>query len=183
MHYLAKLIPFILFYLFFAFPDDFLMKSISPLGRFIAVVLILFYSCVRPVLGILMCMVIIGYYNLPFVVNTCRFYDKEMFQYQEAFSSKEEEFRQEYCVNGSLTKKQKQVRKENTEHIFENVTFTDGICNVCDPKCGFKVQEILKNEQEIVYPKGNDDWVMSVWRTWFSYDIPMPYDENHYSNL
>lgn len=172
MYSLAKLIPFILFYLFFAFPDDFLMTSISPLGRFVAIVLILFYSCVHPILGIIMCSVIIGYYHMDSVANTCAFYDKAVLN--EAFSSKEQAFQEEHCVHGSLTWKQQEVRKENTEHIFEDLTFTDGICNVCDPNCGFKIQEILKNEQEIVYPKGEDEWVMSVWRTWFSYDTPSP---------
>lgn len=175
MHCLAKLIPFILFYLFFAFPDEFLMTSISPLGRFIAIALILFYSCVEPILGIIMCSVIIGYYHLDSVVNTCTFYNNAMLSSHEGFTSKEEEFQKEHCESGSLTWKKQKVRKENIEHIFEDITFTEGVCNVCDPNCGFKIQEILKNEQEIVYPKGNDEWVMSVWRTWFSYDTPTPH--------
>ena len=124
----------------------------------------------------MMCVIVIGYYHLDTVTNTCTFYDNTMLGYQEGFSSKEDEFQKEHCVNGALMWKKQPVRKENTEHIFENLTFTEGVCNVCDPNCGFKVQEILKNEQEIVYPKGNDEWVMSVWRTWFSYDIPRPFE-------
>ena len=184
MNSLAKLIPFVLFYLFFAFPDDFLMTSISPLGRFVSVILILFYSCIQPLLGLMMCFVIIAYYHMDAVVNTCAFYDTPMLTCQEGFAStKEEEFRQEHCVNGSLTWKRNHVRKENTEHVFEDVTFTDGVCNVCDPTCGFKLHEILKNEHEIVYPKGDDDWVLSVWRTWFSYDSPGPLEKGEYNTL
>lgn len=118
------------------------------------------------------------------VVNTCAFYDTTMLTCQEGFSStKEEEFRQEHCVGGSLTWKRNHVRKENTEHVFEDVTFTDGMCNVCVPTCGFKVHEILKNEHEIVYPKSDNDWVFSVWRTWFSYDSPGPHEKGDYSTL
>ena len=61
---IAKLLPLFIFYLFFAFPDDFLYASITPLGRFIAVSIILFYSFLDTYRGIVMCFIVIFYYSL-----------------------------------------------------------------------------------------------------------------------
>ena len=64
---IAQVLPLIIFYLFFAFPDDFLYASIHPLGRLIAITLILLYSTIDTYYGILMCALVIIYYKMDFV--------------------------------------------------------------------------------------------------------------------
>ena len=64
---IAKILPLIIFYLFFAFPDDFLYVSISPLGRLFAIFIILMYSSINTYYGIVMCVLIILYYRLEFI--------------------------------------------------------------------------------------------------------------------
>lgn len=182
---IAKLLPLFLFYLFFAFPDEFLYTSISPLGRFIAVFIILFYSFINTYSGVVMCFIVIFYYNLNSVEKTSGF-DSLMLignnvnplVLQENFEStpdKEAEFREKQCENGVLTYKNNRVHNENAEHIFPELEFQDEMCNPCDKYCGITINERLKVQEDMVYPKSNDNWVMNIWKTWFSHDIPSSY--------
>jgi hypothetical protein len=189
---IAKLLPLFIFYLFFAFPDDFLYTSISPLGRFISIMLIVFYSLVNTYTGLLMCCIVIFYYNLNSVEKTSSF-DSFMLTgnnvfiptVQESFETdKKEEFRKKNCDNGVLKHKGNKVHNENAEHIFSDLEFLDAPCNPCDDFCGFTIKEKLKVQEELVYPKKDDNWVMNIWNTWFSENPPYAFKESPvYSKL
>ena len=153
---IAKLLPLFIFYLFFAFPDDFLYTSISPLGRFISILLIVFYSLVNTYTGILMCFIVIFYYNLNSVEKTSSF-DTFMLTgnniftptVQESFETdKKEEFRKKHCENGVLKHKGNKVHNENAEHIFSDLEFLDAPCNPCNNFCGFTINEQLKIQED-----------------------------------
>jgi len=183
---IAKLLPLFIFYLFFAFPDDFLYTSITPLGRFIAIVLILFYSLFNTYTGLVMCAIVIFYYNLNSVEKTSSFdtfmlVGNNTFQpfVQENFQTNDnkKEFRQKHCENGSLKYKNNKVRNENAEHIFPELEFLEEPCNPCSNSCGFTVREQLKLHEEMVYPKNDDKWVNSIWKTWFSDDPPFAFND------
>ena len=110
---IAKILPLITFYLFFAFPDDFLYVSISPLGRLFAIFIILLYSSINTYYGIVMCVLIILYYRLEFIEKTSMF-DSYMLigdTFFEPFTHKEEtkvkEFREKNCKNNELMFKKK----------------------------------------------------------------------------
>jgi hypothetical protein len=182
MHTIAKILPLIIFYLFFSFPDEFLYVSINPLGRLIAVLILLFYSSLDLLYGIVVCFVIIFYYNLHFVEKTSMF-DSHMLvgdQYKEPFNVQEkiEEFRKENCENNVLKFKNKKVKNENACHIFPDLEFLNEPCNPCDKNCGVTIQEKLNNEENISYPKTNDNWVFQIWNTWFSDEKTKPYAES-----
>jgi len=184
---IAKLLPLFIFYLFFAFPDDFLYTSISPLGRFIAIILIIFYSLVNTYTGLIMCIFVIIYYNLNSVEKTSSFNSfmligDNIFKpfIEENFETKNEEekdnFRQKQCENGVLKYKNNKVRNENAEHIFPELEFLDTPCNPCDDGCGFLIREQLKTQEEMVYPKTDDNWVINIWNTWFSDKPPFAFN-------
>lgn len=188
IHTIAKILPLIIFYLFFAFPDDFLYVSISPLGRLIAIFIILLYSSINTYYGISMCILIIVYYRLEFIEKTSMF-DSYMLigdSFFEPFTEKEEtkikEFRQENCKDNVLTFKNKKVKSENASHIFPELEFLNDFCNPCDEKCGISIQEKLQNEESIVYPKTDDNWVFNIWNTWFSNEKTPPYSSNTYND-
>lgn len=188
IHTIAKILPLIIFYLFFAFPDDFLYVSISPLGRLIAIFIILLYSSINTYYGIAMCILIILYYRLEFIEKTSMF-DSYMLigdSFFEPFTEKEEtkikEFRQENCKDNVLTFKNKKVKSENASHIFPELEFLNDFCNPCDEKCGISIQEKLQNEESIVYPKTDDNWVFNIWNTWFSNEKTPPYSSNTYND-
>jgi hypothetical protein len=193
---IAKILPLFLFYLFFAFPDDFLYTSISPLGRFIAISLILFYSLISTYSGLIMCFAVIVYYNLHSVEKTSQFESvmlvgNNMFQsvITENFEDdtdneeKNREFRQNNCENGQVKYKKNNVHNENCEHIYPDLEFTESSCNPCDKSCGFTIREQLKIEEDIVYPKTDDNWVNTIWNTWFSDTTPPAFNRTQFTLL
>ncbi len=182
---IAKLLPLFIFYLFFAFPDDFLYTSILPLGRFIAISLILFYSGFNTYTGLVMCAIVIFYYNLNSVEKTSSFNSfmligNNIFQpsVQENFETENKirDFRQKHCENGVLKHKNNDVHNENSEHIFPELEFLETPCNPCNDNCGFTIREQLKLQEEIVYPKNDDNWVNNIWKTWFSDNPPFAFN-------
>ena len=189
----AKILPLVLFYLFFAFPNDFLFISITPLGRFIAILLILFYSSISTYYGLMMCSVVIIYYRLKAVETTSLSDSCILINNQESFVSNSNEedmdkFREEHCENNCLKYKGKNVKNENIEHIYPDLKFLNERCNPCDKNCGFTIGKRIKLEENITYPKTNDDWVMPIWNTWFSnnYEIPIAFNNifsNTYENI
>ena len=188
IHTIAKILPIIIFYLFFAFPNDFLYISISPLGRLFAIFIILLYSSISTYYGIAICILIILYYRLEFIENTSMFESYMLIgdSFYEPFSEKEEtkvkEFRQENCKDNVLIFKNKKVKNENAHHIFPELEFLNDFCNPCDEKCGISIQEKLQNEESISYPKTDDNWVFNIWNTWFSQEKTPPYASNTYNS-
>ena len=179
---IAKILPLILFYLFFSSPDDFLYVSITPLGRFIAIAILLFYSILHTYYGILLCFFIIIYYRMNFVEKTSMF-DSNMLvgdYYIEPFRQEEEleTFRKEHCENTELKFKEKKVHNENACHIFPELEFLNEPCNPCDKNCGITIHEKLVNEENLAYPKDNDNWVFQIWNTWFSENNSKPFANN-----
>lgn len=65
--YIAQLLPLILFYFFFAAPNELLHYSLTPLGRFVAIILILFYTSIHTLYGVLVCVAIVFYYQTDMV--------------------------------------------------------------------------------------------------------------------
>lgn len=61
--FIAQLLPLLLFYLFFAAPQELLLFSLTPLGRFVAIAIIVFYASIHTLYGIVVCIAIILYYQ------------------------------------------------------------------------------------------------------------------------
>ena len=92
--------------------------------------------------------------------------------------NKIEEFRKEHCENNVLKFKDKKVRNENACHIFPELEFLNEPCNPCDKNCGVTINEILNNEENLSYPKTDDNWVYHIWNTWFSNEKTKPYADS-----
>jgi len=65
--FIAQLLPLLLFYLFFAAPQDLLMFSLTPLGRFVAILIVVFYTSIHTLYGVVVCIAIILYYQTDMV--------------------------------------------------------------------------------------------------------------------
>ena len=63
---LAQFVPIILFYLFIASTNEFILFSHSFLGRIMAIFLVLFYSSIDKFLGLIVCGFIILFYQLDY---------------------------------------------------------------------------------------------------------------------
>ena len=60
------------------------------------------------------------------------------------------DFRKENCKGTDLMHKDMKVKPDMIGHIFPNVEFKDGECNVCDSTCKFSIIENrLKTEKEL----------------------------------
>jgi hypothetical protein len=60
------------------------------------------------------------------------------------------EFRKENCKGTDLMFKDMKVKPDMIGHIFPNVEFKDGACNVCESTCKFSIIENrLKTEKEL----------------------------------
>jgi len=64
---IAEIIPLLLFYVFFAYPDKMLLFSLTPLGRLIAVCIIIFYTNISLVFGLGICILVIFYYQMDMI--------------------------------------------------------------------------------------------------------------------
>lgn len=183
--FIAKVIPIIIFYIFFAYSDKMLKMSITPLGRFIAICLILFYTSIHTLYGIIMALLVIVYYQMDFVegfandcdtVNSQSLRSNPSLTLQTSEASLNQQFKMENCkANGQLVYKEYPVKLENIEHIFPDLQFTYGKCNPCDVNCAFTISQKLSTQEEMTFPKSSDDWVTNIWQTWFSEDSMKPY--------
>lgn len=77
------------------------------------------------------------------------------------------EFRKENCKGTDLMYKDMKVKPDMIGHIFPNVEFNDGECNVCESTCKFSIIENrLKTEKELFRSviqegkrnKGKNNW-------------------------
>jgi hypothetical protein len=88
----------------------------------------------------------------------------------------EQEFRQENCKNGQLMFKGNPVKTDMADMVFEELEFLNERCNPCDETCRFSIMEQkLKSQEEITYPKPSDNWVNDIWQTWFNGNYQRPY--------
>ena len=185
---LAQLLPLIFFYTFLALPDETYACSLQPFGRFVSILVILFYTLLDVKYGIMVCILVIYYYQMEFLEKCCEL-DSCMLTgrlYTENFINQEStnitNFREEQCKDGQLQFKNKPVKNENAPHIFPNMSFTDKPCNPCDKKCGISIDARLSSEEELSFPKLSSDWVLKIWNTWFSEDYRPPYAHSSMSS-
>ena len=64
---LVDFIPIILVYVFVSYPEDAVLFSGSSLGKFIAICIITFYTSVKPIYGVFVCVLLLVYYQTDFV--------------------------------------------------------------------------------------------------------------------
>ena len=73
-------------------------------------------------------------------------------------------FRRLHCEKGQLVHKGQSVSSEMAEHIFSEVHFKNGKCNVCNSTCEFDIiKERLSAQEELLLPKVSNDWFTRVW--------------------
>jgi hypothetical protein len=65
--FIAEIIPLLLFYVILLYPDQTLLFSVTPLGRLMAVLLVLFYTSIHSSYGLVVCIFIILYYQTDMV--------------------------------------------------------------------------------------------------------------------
>lgn len=65
-----------------------------------------------------------------------------------------DQFRNEHCKGTTLMHKDMKVKPDMVEHIYPNIQFNNGKCNICDRTCDFSIIETrLKTEKALLYDK------------------------------
>jgi len=168
---ISELIPVILIFMLLSYPQFMAFFSHSVLGRFIAVLIIIFYSHVDKYLGLIVCGLVIYYYQDDYVENMLNM--NEMFsdinyqnqnqiitkvdsisdfekererepeqEQENGHSTVVDKFREDNCNSASeLIYKKQNVRNEMVEHIFPEIHFNNRKCNPCDKSCSITIME------------------------------------------
>jgi len=172
---LSNFVPIILISLFVFYPERVIPYSHTALGRFTAIMLIVYYAKIDKYIGLLLCVLTIYYYqldNFEYMLNL-----SEGFLYEMAYTPYEHKvydklhtevvsdrnaFRKSHCTKGFLQHKGVNVNVEITEHIFPEVQFENAPCNPCDPTCEFSILEKKMHlESELVLPRNSKHSIFS----------------------
>jgi hypothetical protein len=149
-------IPILLITLFVLIPNQVIIVSHTILGKIIVIILILFYAFKDWMYGILVCLLVIFYYqseiyetmlNYSSVIGETTILGENI--NTDLTYIPNSEFQEKYCENGLLKFKGMVVKPEMSEHIFPEINFKGNRCNVCETNCIYKI--VNRPEQEISY--------------------------------
>jgi hypothetical protein len=189
---LHDFIPILLIVFFVFFPNRVIPFSHTTLGRFLAIMLIVYYAKKDITIGLLVCILTILYYQLDqfeYILNVSEGFLWEMtFDYGKSpiyntnytpykyevyhelntklqnESSLESKFQKDYCVNGELQSKGINVNPEMSEHLFPELKFENAPCNPCNPMCKFSIIENkMRVEEELLKPKNSNEWFDTIY--------------------
>ena len=137
---IAQFIP--IFFSFFAavYMNDFVKFMTSFLGKVISICIIVFYSTIHKVYGMLAAAIIIYIHHM--------YYQKTML---EGFDKND--FIQKHCDHGKLRYKGSVVNHEMAEHVFPEILYNykEHRCNPCDTACAYTInEEKIRNEEELL---------------------------------
>jgi hypothetical protein len=151
---LAQIIPIVLFYMYFAYPDKMLALSIEPMGRFIAVCLILFYTSLDILYGIVFVIFVIFYYQMDLV----------------------EGFNGDFTGVTSYEPMQvSQIQIQMPAPLIASTRDPVVVSVYSHQEPVGLMDHKLAVQQDIVYPKLSDEWTDNVWNTWFSDNSTRPF--------
>jgi len=160
----AEILPLILFYLFLANTDSMILFSTTYLGKLVAVMIIMFYSYIHWIYGLFICILVILFYQTDFIEG--------MQSYHFNVSPMIHE-------DGKLynTENFEEYNKEKPQYSFMSdfITTDNSSIHMSGENL---IDNKLRNQEEITYPKTSDDWVSDIWKSWFidSYSAPYPVD-------
>ena len=160
MNCLHQFIPIVLLFVFLTYRDEFVDFSQTTWGKVLAVAMILLYTHMDKVFGLLVCSLVILYYQSEWMesflnMKDLQEWENELLKEETTPEQKvdfldidhtnsesiQNEFRENHCENGMLKHKNMNVNPDMTSHVFSEVNFKDGKCNVCSPNCNFSIIE------------------------------------------
>lgn len=152
----------------------------TSLGKIVVIIIILFYTCIDKLYGILVCLLFILFYQSDIVENMLNKKNEsegfesnvdttltntfikplESTSYIDQYDlpkinieTVKNEFRQQYCGKGHLVNKGQKIKIDMAEHVYPEVSFDDKKCNICDSKCEFSIIKKQIDIREKIRPK------------------------------
>jgi hypothetical protein len=182
---LFDFIPILFIVLYVFFYDKIVPLSHTALGRFFAILVIIYFVKLDFILGLISCILVIYYYQLDRYESMLNISDSSLWDwtidqqkvpifdkyvpydyniYNQLEQQVNKDFRSSNCVNGELQKDGFPVNPEMTEYVFPELKFNTSTCNPCDSSCKFSIiEEKLNTEKEILLPKSSNDWVEVIY--------------------
>ena len=179
---LTEFIPIIFIFLLLTYTEKMAEFGNTGLGKLIIIIIILFYTSIDKLYGVLVCLLFIFFYQTETVENMLNKHDIKNTEGFEpiqdipikhntikplestCYSKQYElpkintdivknEFRQKHCEKGHLVNKGQKVRIDMAEHVYPEVSFDNDKCNICDSKCDFNIIENKLNISQRLAPK------------------------------
>jgi hypothetical protein len=154
-------LPIALIILYLLFPVVFVRASEHPLGKFVAVMIIVLYTYQDMIQGLIICLLIIIFYHKEvegFISETTQnyvdFLPKPSRKTNNEFENHlEKDFTpiEDFCDASLNNVKYKDQKVKNclVTHVYPELQFRDGECNPCDKTCHFSVQHKQRVEQHL----------------------------------
>jgi hypothetical protein len=161
-HYLFEFITIFFIVLGVMYEKTLRELSLTPLGKLLAILLIIFYTIYDTIAGVFMCGLVVLYYQCSFFEGFEAFESKNNTNTKESLTPElRSQFESQYCKNGELKYKNNGVKTEMADHVFPELKFKNEKCNPCSSDCDYsvieeKMMERLKNEDEITKPKDSN---------------------------
>jgi hypothetical protein len=175
---IIEFIPIILLFLLLTYTEKMVEWANTGLGKLLVVLIILFYSSIDKLYGVLVCLLFILFYQSDIFNNILNKCSKENFEpmldnivthsavkqlepisYNEQYQLPKvnmesvKGFRQEHCEKGHLVNKGQKIKIDIADHVYPEISFHDEKCNICDSNCGFNIVEKQINIRENMTPK------------------------------
>jgi len=168
---LINFIPIILLFILLSYTEQFIRISGTVLGKLFAVFIVLFYTSIDIIHGILAAGLIILYYQSDIVESMLNLYEYEIHkpkieivneptllrtdnvpmsyvtQYENttklvtASDESKKNFRKNRCRKGHLVIKEQKIPIDMAQHVYPEVSFINDKCNICDSTCDFTISE------------------------------------------
>jgi len=179
-----QFIPIVLILAYASFRYDFIKVSHSILGKLFAVMLILYYTRMDFLYGIICCIIVIWYYqqteiegfeekkeekkeepmddgtNLPPMEEAVADTSLEGFGIitVDQFNTVKDEFIKEKCKNGVLMYKDFPVKSEMADHVYSEIKYNGKTkCNPCDRTCDYNIIEAKLETERKLIPKTSNE--------------------------
>lgn len=150
----SVILPFIFLFIFFVYPEKMSAYSSTILGKFISVILIIYYTLLHWTYGLFTCLLVIYYYQnysyqegfevdfdrykLPEIIST----DLNPSSVAPVNDPSKNKFKKANCdiKTDRLVHKDMPVPIEMTEHIFPEIKFLGDTCNPCLSSCQYTIR-------------------------------------------
>jgi len=188
MKLILNFLPIVVIFLLVYYSEQMARVSHTVLGKLVAVGIIIFYTTLDIYAGLLVCGLVILFYQSDYVEGFAveqktRDITQESLEepitetlevdaaYPESptqdilYDKKTSIFRKKHCKKGHLIHKGQIVKPEMQEHVFPEIEqHSFHKCNICDSACDFDLLEKkLDIDRDLTTPKSSNDIFVVVW--------------------
>ena len=172
--YLHFILPIVILYVFFTHPDKALDVSITPLGRLLSILFIVYYAYVNVRYGVIASLLVIFYYQMDCVEGMAQWTGNSTLT--DILSSSSSTIPKQYykrSENPSNSPPPLFYQKPDKKSILledDSKKIVEVTCCNTRKKCAVNVVEQLDAQEELMYPKTDEKWANNIWNSWFSND-------------